>query len=63
MCLFQGGGFKLLLPGQTLHNSNGIVSVKYSGSHLISYRLIKYRVYYHTNPKSETISYAFPYVY
>ena len=35
---------------------------KYSGSHIISYRLIKYLVYYHTNLKSKSIFYAFPYI-
>ena len=31
----------------------------YSGSHLISYRLIEYPVYNHTNLKSKTISHTF----
>ena len=47
----------LLLNGNML-----ATHLYYSGSHLISYRLIEYPVYYHTNLKSKTISYAFPYI-
>ena len=54
----DGRSFQILSSSDFLKTSYKY----YSGSHLISYRLIEYPVYNHANLKSKTIYYAFPYI-